>query len=113
MTVLPPAATLDDDSGDDWGEWDFVSLPRAGDHIDIERNEQAEVLTVRHVIHFIGLHTRCRGQRRRIFSARNPPFASSPPDWRSRSGKGPVRVFRSSLGRKRQRDWKPERAERG
>ena len=56
LTVLPPAAPLDDDSGDDWGEWDFVSLPRAGDHIDIERNEQAEVLTVRHVIHFTAQH---------------------------------------------------------
>lgn len=56
LTVLPPAAALDDDRGDDWGEWDFISLPRAGDHIDIERNGQAEVLTVRRVIHFVAQH---------------------------------------------------------
>jgi hypothetical protein len=56
LRVLPPAAALEDDRGDDWGEWDFISLPRAGDHIDIVRNERAETLTLRRVIHFAVQH---------------------------------------------------------
>jgi hypothetical protein len=56
LTVLPPAAAIEDDRGDDWGEWNFTSLPRAGDHIDIERDDQSETLTVRRVIHFAAQH---------------------------------------------------------
>jgi hypothetical protein len=52
ITVLQPTATMEDDRGDDWGEWDFISLPRAGDHIDIERDGRPETLVVRRVVHF-------------------------------------------------------------
>ena len=51
LKVLPPSAS-DDVRGEDWGEWDFVSLPQAGDQIDLQRNECAEMLAVRRIIHF-------------------------------------------------------------
>ena len=63
LTVLSPSAAREEDRGDDWGEWDFTSLPRAGDHIDIERNDQAERLTVRRVIHFASQHPLPRSER--------------------------------------------------
>jgi hypothetical protein len=56
LAVLPAGSELEDDRGDDWGEWDFVSLPRAGDHIDIDLNDRVEILTVRRVIHFAAQH---------------------------------------------------------
>jgi hypothetical protein len=56
LTVLPPDASPTDDRGDDWGEWDFTSLPQAGDHIEIERNDRKETLQVRRVIHFAAQH---------------------------------------------------------
>jgi hypothetical protein len=56
LTVLPPGASPTDDRGEDWGEWDFTSLPQAGDHIEIERNDRNETLQVRRVIHFAAQH---------------------------------------------------------
>lgn len=56
LAVIPPDAELEDDQGEDWGEWDFVSLPRAGDHINIDRSDRAETLTVRRVVHFAAQH---------------------------------------------------------
>ena len=56
LTVLPQSAASDDNLGEDWGEWDFNSLPRAGDHIDLERLNRRELLTVRRVIHFAVQH---------------------------------------------------------
>lgn len=52
LRILPRAAGLTDDRGEDWGLWDFTSLPRTGDHIDLERDGQAVLLTVQRVIHF-------------------------------------------------------------
>src|SRR6478736_5664408 len=26
LTILPPGAGIEDDRGDDWGEWNFISL---------------------------------------------------------------------------------------
>jgi len=56
ITVVAPAAALDADHGEDWGEWDFISLPRAGDHVDIERRDRTEILKVHRVIHFAAQH---------------------------------------------------------
>lgn len=56
LTVLRSEAPLEDDRGEDWGEWNFISLPRAGDHIDVQRNDQAEILAVRRVVHFAAQH---------------------------------------------------------
>lgn len=56
LTVLRPAASAGDDRGEDWGEWDFTSLPQAGDHIEMERNDIAETLQVRRVVHFAAQH---------------------------------------------------------
>lgn len=56
LTVLEPAALPTDDQGEDWGEWDFTSLPQAGDHIEMERNDRKETLQVRRVIHFAAQH---------------------------------------------------------
>jgi len=56
LRVLPGAAALREDRGEDWGEWDFVSLPRTGDHIEMSRNDATELLTVRRVIHFAAQH---------------------------------------------------------
>jgi hypothetical protein len=56
LTVLRPTASPADDRGEDWGEWDFASLPQAGDHIEMERNESLETLQVRRVIHFAAQH---------------------------------------------------------
>ena len=56
LRVLPDATALQEDRGEDWGEWDFVSLPRTGDHIDMSRNDATELLTVRRVIHFAAQH---------------------------------------------------------
>lgn len=47
-----PTRRLGDLDGEDWGEWDFTSLPRTGDHIDLSRNEAPEVVIVERVIHF-------------------------------------------------------------
>jgi hypothetical protein len=52
LRVLAPASSIDDDRGEDWREWDFISLPQAGDHIDLNWNDVTELLTVRRVIHF-------------------------------------------------------------
>jgi len=54
--VLAPTASPTDDRGEDWGEWDFTSLPQSGDHIEIERDERKEMLQVRRVIHFAAQH---------------------------------------------------------
>jgi hypothetical protein len=56
LRVLPDATALQEDRGEDWGEWDFVSLPRTGDHIEMSRNDATELLTVRRVIHFAAQH---------------------------------------------------------
>ena len=56
LRVLSHASALQDDRGEDWGEWDFVSLPRTGDHIEVSREEEAALLTVRRVIHFAAQH---------------------------------------------------------
>jgi hypothetical protein len=56
LKVVPPAAAPEDDQGEDWGDWDFVSLPRTGDHIDLTRRDRTETLTVRRVIHFAAQH---------------------------------------------------------
>ena len=56
LKVMFPAAPAADDEGEDWGEWDFVSLPRTGDHIDLNRGGHEEILTVRRVIHFAAQH---------------------------------------------------------
>ena len=56
LRVLPDAPALQEDRGEDWGEWDFVSLPRTGDHIEMSRNDATELLTVRRVIHFAAQH---------------------------------------------------------
>jgi hypothetical protein len=56
LTVLPPTASPTDDRGEDWGEWDFTSLPQAGDHIEMDRNDRKETLQVRRVIHFAAQH---------------------------------------------------------
>jgi hypothetical protein len=72
LMVLPPDAALEDDRGEDWGDWNFISLPRAGDHIDIERNNQAETLTVRRVIHFASQHPLPRSET--PYRQRKEPF---------------------------------------
>ena len=51
LIVTRASSFADDDLGDPWGEWDFVSLPRAGDHIDIQRDSGAELLKVCRVVH--------------------------------------------------------------
>ena len=56
LTVLEPAALPTGHRGEDWGEWDFSSLPQAGDHIEMERNDRKETLQVRRVIHFAAQH---------------------------------------------------------
>jgi hypothetical protein len=56
MRVLPEGATVGGNRGQDWGEWNFTSLPRRGDHIDLRRNDCTELLTVRGVIHFSTEH---------------------------------------------------------
>jgi hypothetical protein len=56
LRVLPEKSAQQEDRGEDWGEWDFVSLPRTGDHIEVSRDETAELLTVRRVIHFAAQH---------------------------------------------------------
>jgi len=72
LTVLPSKAPLEDDRGDDWGEWNFLSLPQAGDHIDIERNDQAEILAVRRIVHFAGQHPLPRSET--PYRQRKQPF---------------------------------------
>jgi hypothetical protein len=52
LRILPDASALAEDNGEDWGRWNFTSLPRAGDHIDLERNDGTVLLTVQRVIHF-------------------------------------------------------------
>ena len=56
VRVSPASASAEEDAGEDWGEWDFVSLPRAGDRIEVDRLDTAELLTVRRVIHFAAQH---------------------------------------------------------
>jgi hypothetical protein len=56
LAVLPPTASPTDDRGEDWGEWDFTSLPQAGDHIEMDRNNRKERLQVQRVIHFAAQH---------------------------------------------------------
>ena len=56
LRVTPVASPPEEDAGEDWGEWDFVSLPRAGDRIEVDRHEATETLTVRRVIHFAAQH---------------------------------------------------------
>ena len=56
MRVQPFASGADEDEGEDWGQWDFVSLPRTGDRIDLVRTDAIELLTVRRVIHFAVQH---------------------------------------------------------
>jgi hypothetical protein len=56
LTVLPPSASSTDDQGEEWGKWDFTSLPQAGDHIEMERDDPKETLQVRRVIHFAAQH---------------------------------------------------------
>jgi hypothetical protein len=56
LRIVPAAAGRTEDSGEDWGRWSFTSLPRAGDHIDLERNDERVLLTVQRVIHFAVQH---------------------------------------------------------
>lgn len=56
LRIVAANAAPEEDRGDDWGEWDFSSLPRSGDHIQLERQEQDEILVVRRVIHFAAQH---------------------------------------------------------
>ena len=56
LRVLPDATALQEDRGEDWGEWDFVSLPRTGDHIEMSRNDATELLTLRRVNHYAAQH---------------------------------------------------------
>lgn len=44
------------DEGDDWGTWDLVSLPRAGDVLELTLNEEGHVLFVERVIHYAVQH---------------------------------------------------------
>ena len=37
--------------GEDWGTWDLVSLPRAGDVLELTLNEEGHVLFVERVVH--------------------------------------------------------------
>lgn len=63
LRVLRAAASNDESKAEDWGEWDFVSLPKADDHIDLHRNECTELLTVRRVVHFASQHPLPRSER--------------------------------------------------
>lgn len=56
LRVFRAPVANDDGRGEDWGEWDFVGLPQAGDHIDLQRNECIELLTVRRVVHLASQH---------------------------------------------------------
>lgn len=56
LRVLRAVAANDDAQGEDWGDWDFLWLPRAGDHIDLQRNECTELLAVRRVVHLPTQH---------------------------------------------------------
>lgn len=51
MRILP-TRRLDDLAGEDLGNWDFSTLPRAGDHVDIVWNEKPEIILVERVVHF-------------------------------------------------------------
>jgi hypothetical protein len=63
LRVLRPAASENALKGEDWGEWQFVSLPRTGDQIDLHRNECTELLTVRRIVHFASQHPLPRSER--------------------------------------------------
>jgi len=51
LTVLRPGSAVPQKRAENWGEWNFVSLPRAGDHIDLQRNECIESLAVQRLVH--------------------------------------------------------------
>ena len=42
--------------GEDWGTWDLVSLPRAGDVLELTLNEEGRVLFVERVVHYAIQH---------------------------------------------------------
>jgi hypothetical protein len=63
LTVLLSSAAM---------EWDFISLPRAGDHIDIERDGRPEKVTVRRVVHFAAQHPLPRSET--PYQQRKEPF---------------------------------------
>ena len=56
VTVLPAEANAEADRGQNWGDWDFSSLPRAGDHLQLERDGISDLLAVRRVIHYAVQH---------------------------------------------------------
>ena len=62
VRILPTERQLSEMAGEDWGEWHFSSLPRAGDHIDLTRSETTELLRVERVIHFAVQHPMPRSE---------------------------------------------------
>lgn len=56
LKVSPTGSAPDTDAGEDWGEWDFVSLPNSGDHINVDWHDATQSLTVLRVIHFAAQH---------------------------------------------------------
>ena len=51
LKVFRTSAGIARTGGENWGEWTFLSLPRAGDHLDLQRNECIESLSVRRLVH--------------------------------------------------------------
>lgn len=56
LSVLGGGSSEPTAEGDDWGIWDLVSLPRAGDVLELTLNEEGHVLFVERVIHYAIQH---------------------------------------------------------
>lgn len=56
LRVLRAGSKIGQKREENWGEWNFVSLPREGDHIDLQRNECVEFLAVQRLVHLGSQH---------------------------------------------------------